>query len=80
MIIAGPYEFLADDPYSYGTPDAAPSAASPLPPAEEGRRSVQAQTLLRVPAGAFLNETSTFACPPVLAAARCAAVKPAAGP
>ncbi len=51
MIIAGPYEFLADVSNSYGNSDASAPSSAPLPPIEEGRRAFAVHSLLRVDAG-----------------------------
>lgn len=50
LVLCGPYEFLADDPWLYG-PYAGPEAHNTLPTAPEARTAHAAYTLLGVDAG-----------------------------
>lgn len=50
LVLAGPYEFLADDPFLYGIYNTN-KQAPPLPPAEDARLALAAHALLRVDSG-----------------------------
>ena len=50
IVIAGPYEFLADALPSEGA-SGLPVLSTPLPPAEEGRRALKAHSLLQIDIG-----------------------------